>query len=66
LKYAGQSTKGGFMEKNRKTDKSFSKKLGDKIERAGEKLRGAGATKLGNAVYKAGNKIEHSKDKKNR
>lgn len=54
------------MEKNKKSEKSITKKLGDKIERAGEKLKNMGATKLGNAVYRAGNKIEHSRDKKTR
>lgn len=54
------------MEKKSTTKKSLTKRLGDKVERAGEKIRGMGATKLGNAVYRAGNKLEHSKDKKNR
>ncbi len=55
------------MDKNRNaSDKkdSFSRKLGDKIERVGEKLREKGATKLGNAVYRAGDKIEHSGEEK--
>lgn len=39
-------------------------KVGDAIERAGEKLKDAGAEKLGNAVYRTGNKIEHSQDEK--
>jgi hypothetical protein len=45
---------------------STSHKLGDKIERLGEKIKDAGATKIGQAVYDAGNKLEHSQDKKQR
>ncbi|MCC2679625.1 MAG: hypothetical protein K0R29_2201 [Pseudobdellovibrio sp.] len=52
------------MEKKSTEKKSIAKRLGDKVERAGEKIRGMGATKLGNAVYRAGNKLEHSKDNK--
>lgn len=43
---------------------SISHKVGDKVERAGEKLKNAGAQTLGNAVYKAGNKLEHASDHK--
>ena len=53
------------MEKSKKNeDKSLTRKVGDKVERAGEKLKDLGADKLGDAVYKTGNKIEHSKDNK--
>ncbi len=41
-------------------------KIGDMIERAGEKVKNAGAEKLGNAIYRAGNKIEHMSDNKKR
>lgn len=41
-------------------------KVGDVIERAGEKLSEAGAEKLGRAVYRAGNKIEHSGEEINK
>jgi hypothetical protein len=44
---------------------SWSKKLGDKIERAGDKVTDAGAPKTGNAIRNAGDKIEHMNDKKN-
>jgi hypothetical protein len=44
--------------------RSVTSKLGDKVERVGEKLRNMGADKLGKAVYNTGNKIEHSKDMK--
>lgn len=43
---------------------SISHTVGDKLERAGEKIKNAGAESLGNAIYKAGNKIEHMQDKK--
>ena len=43
---------------------SVTSKLGDKVERVGEKLKNMGADKLGGAVYNAGNKLEHSKDSK--
>ncbi len=43
---------------------SVTSKLGDKVERVGEKLKDMGADKLGNAVYNTGNKIEHSRDNK--
>ena len=42
----------------------FTHKVGDGVERLGEKISNAGASKLGNAVYKTGNKIEHSRDAK--
>ena len=44
---------------------SIAHKVGDAIERVGEKLQQMGATKAGKAVYRAGDKIEHSQDKKN-
>ena len=54
------------MDNSKKSDTkpSLTRRLGDKIERVGEKLKDMGATKTGNAVYKVGNKIEHSKDSK--
>ncbi len=42
---------------------SFTKKAGDKLERAGEKISHAGAKKIGDAVYNAGDKLEHMNDK---
>lgn len=48
----------------RSNKESFSHKVGDKIERAGEKLERAGAEKIGRVVSNAGDKIEHMKDKK--
>jgi hypothetical protein len=39
-------------------------KVGDAIERVGQKIQDAGAGKAGRAVYNAGDKIEHSADKK--
>jgi hypothetical protein len=43
---------------------SWTKKAGDKLERAGEKLSKKGAVKIGNAVSRAGDKLEHSQDTK--
>lgn len=50
------------IKKNNK--ESFSHKLGDKIERAGEKISNSGAKKIGEVVSKTGNKIEHMSDHK--
>jgi hypothetical protein len=45
-------------------DDSVSQKVGDTIERLGEKIIKAGAPKIGKAIYNAGDKIEHmNKDK---
>ncbi len=41
----------------------IARKVGDAIERAGEKLSDAGLKKVGNAVERFGDKIEHSQDK---
>lgn len=46
-------------------EKSISHKVGDSIERLGEKVIKAGAEKLGRAIYNAGDKIEHMNDDKN-
>ena len=43
---------------------TIAHKVGDKIERVGEKISNAGATRLGNAVRNAGDKLEHSQDDK--
>lgn len=45
---------------------SVSHKVGDSIERIGEKVIKAGAEKLGRAIYNAGDKIEHMNDNKKR
>ncbi len=41
-------------------DETIAQKVGDVVERVGEKLKDMGAEKLGSAVYNAGNKLEHS------
>ncbi len=41
---------------------SLTHKVGDKLERLGQKISNAGAPKIGKAVYEAGNKIEHMND----
>jgi hypothetical protein len=43
---------------------SFSRKVGDKVERFGEKVSNSGAQKVGKVIYDAGNKIEHMNEKK--
>ena len=43
---------------------SFTHKVGDAVERLGEKVSDAGAEKAGAKIYKTGNKIEHSQDHK--
>lgn len=50
---------------NAGSNDSFSKKVGDKIERVGDKVTDMGAPKVGNAIRNAGDKIEHMNDKKN-
>jgi hypothetical protein len=43
---------------------SVSHKVGDSLERLGEKVIKGGAQKIGKAIYNAGDKIEHMNDKK--
>jgi hypothetical protein len=43
-------------------DQSVKHKIGDAIEKVGEKLTDLGASKIGKSVYNAGNKLEHSDD----
>jgi len=45
-----------------KKEENMKHKLGDAIERVGQKLSDVGASKIGKAVYNAGNKLEHSDD----
>lgn len=42
----------------------FTHKVGDKIERFGEKVSNSGMPKTGKVIYDAGNKIEHLNDDK--
>lgn len=46
---------------NTKNDK-MSHKVGDAIERVGEKVSDMGAQKIGNRITNAGDRIEHSED----
>ena len=48
--------------KNDQDNKPLSKKVGDKIERAGQKISDAGAHKIGAFISKVGDKLEHSSD----
>jgi hypothetical protein len=45
-------------------NQSFTHKVGDAIERAGEKISDMGATKIGNRISQTGDRIEHSQDEK--
>ena len=51
------------FNKNSKKD-SFTRKLGDKVERVGEKISEKGAPGLGKSVRDLGDRIEHSRDNK--
>lgn len=54
------------FDTNQKTNReSLSHKVGDKIERVGEKISEKGAGKLGSTISRAGDKIEHMNDRKN-
>lgn len=53
------SSKSG-MNTGVQKDETIAQKVGDVVERVGEKLKDMGAEKLGSAVYNAGNKLEHS------
>lgn len=44
--------------------KTISHKVGDAIERVGEKVSEMGAPKAGQKIYNTGNKIEHSSEKR--
>jgi len=48
--------------KNFGKKESFAHKVGESIERLGEKITRAGAPKIGKAVYNAGDKVEHMND----
>lgn len=43
---------------------SLTHKLGDKIERVGEKVSDMGGKKIGKKIYNIGNKIEHRDERK--
>ena len=45
---------------------SFTHKVGEKVERFGEKVSNSGAPKVGKVIYDAGNKIEHMDQSKNK
>jgi hypothetical protein len=48
------------MENSNK--EKFSQKLGDAVERAGEKVSNMGAVKTGHRISNLGDRIEHSQD----
>jgi hypothetical protein len=43
---------------------SMSHRVGDSIERAGQKISDKGAPRVGEAVRKVGDKVEHLSDEK--
>lgn len=45
-----------------KKEETLSHKVGESVERLGEKITRAGAPKVGKAVYNVGDKIEHMSD----
>lgn len=50
--------------KNNKNEAPLSKKVGDKLERVGQKISNSGAEKIGSFVSRMGDKLEHSGDDK--
>lgn len=52
-----------FNKKNVDKNETFTKKAGDKLERAGEKISEKGAGRLGSAISNAGDKLEHTQDR---
>ena len=43
---------------------NLSRKIGDGMEKVGQKISNTGATRVGNAVSEAGDKVEHMNDEK--
>lgn len=52
------------QEQTKPNKETTAHRVGDKIERFGEKVAEKGWTKTGEAIHKAGDKIEHLQDKK--
>lgn len=52
----------GASAAHRKTKEGFTEKLGDSIERVGDKIEEMGAGGLGRAIHRAGDKVEHMRD----
>ncbi|MES2801924.1 MAG: hypothetical protein V4654_05485 [Bdellovibrionota bacterium] len=50
--------------KNDQANTPLSKKVGDKIEKVGQKISNSGAEKIGSFVSRMGDKLEHSSDPK--
>ena len=54
-----------YKDKNlQKKGEKFTERLGDKIERVGEKISDKGMPSVGSKVRDLGDKIEHSRDGK--
>lgn len=43
---------------------SLSHRIGDMIERIGERIQRSGSTKLGRRIYEFGNRLEHRDERK--
>lgn len=50
--------------KNDQSNAPLSKKVGDKLERVGQKISNSGAPKIGSFVSRMGDKLEHASDHK--
>ncbi len=50
--------------KNDKNEAPLSKKVGDKLERVGQKISNSGAEKIGSFISRMGDKLEHSGEDK--
>lgn len=50
--------------KSKRTDVPLSKKMGDKLERAGDKISSSGAPKIGSFISRLGDKLEHAGEHK--
>lgn len=52
------------QEKSKSDKSSVSYKVGDAVEKFGEKVADKGFKKTGDAIHKLGDKVEHLQDKK--
>jgi len=64
LNSINSSQQKGDVMKHDKNEVPLSKKVGDKLERVGQKISNSGAEKIGSFVSRMGDKLEHSSDDK--
>ncbi len=50
--------------KNAEEKPSLTKRVGDAVEKLGDKIEHSGFKKVGDAIERLGDKIEHSRDNK--